>query len=144
MHPRGSRPLQICSHGLCGHASTDALESTELVRTPQGLLELAERYPIIDVRGRGLMVAAEFGEPGGGSKAPAGLAAKITKACGKRNMILLSAGAPCALINEKKCVCLNDPPHPGGTPPLCIPHASCQKRDIRFSNPPASACKCSD
>jgi len=63
------------------------------LRAWQGLLDLAQRFPIIDVRGRGLMVAAEFGEPGGGLKAPYGLAAKITKACGKRNMILLSAGA---------------------------------------------------
>ena len=76
-----------------GLAGAGGAESTDLLRAPQGLLELAERYPIIDVRGRGLMVAAEFGEPGGGLKAPAGLAAKITKACGKRNMILLSAGA---------------------------------------------------
>ena len=59
----------------------------------QGLLELAKRFPIIDVRGRGLMVAAEFGAPDGGLKAPYGVAAKVTKACGRRNMILLSAGA---------------------------------------------------
>ena len=59
----------------------------------QGLLELAKRFPITDVRGRGLMVAAEFGAPDGGLTAPYGIAAKLTKACGKRNMILLSAGA---------------------------------------------------
>lgn len=59
----------------------------------QGLLELAKRFPITDVRGRGLMVAAEFGAPDGGLTAPYGVAAKLTKACGKRNMILLSAGA---------------------------------------------------
>ena len=39
------------------------------------------------------MVAAEFGAPYGGLTAPYGVAAKLTKACGKRNMILLSAGA---------------------------------------------------
>ena len=90
------------------------------------MLELAERYPITDVRGRGLMVAAEFGEPGGGLKAPAGLAAKITKACGKRNMILLSAGArlvhPVRLLT-RKVVCVSMTSSPRRPSPLCSPHA---------------------
>ncbi|KAK9833580.1 hypothetical protein WJX81_008310 [Elliptochloris bilobata] len=82
-------------------ATLDVIEGEGLLQNAEargrqlvaGLLELANRFPIIDVRGRGLMVAAEFGAPDGGLKAPYGLAAKVTKACGKRNMILLSAGA---------------------------------------------------
>ena len=74
----------------------------QLITLPpwQGLLELAKRFPITDVRGRGLMVAAEFGAPDGGLQAPYGIAAKLTKACGKRNMILLSAGANGAYLKE--------------------------------------------
>ena len=56
---------------------------------------MSNRYPIIDVRGRGLMVAIEFGEQRGvdGSyTAKAGCAAAVTKAAQKRNMILLTAG----------------------------------------------------
>jgi 4-aminobutyrate aminotransferase len=59
----------------------------------QGLVELSKRFPITDVRGRGLMVAAEFGAPEGGLVAKAGTAAAVTKAAGRRNMLLLSAGA---------------------------------------------------
>ena len=61
----------------------------------QGLLELSKKYPIIDIRGRGLMVAVEFGEQRGvdGSyTAKAGCAGAVTKAAQKRNMILLTAG----------------------------------------------------
>ena len=61
----------------------------------QGLLEMSKKYPIIDIRGRGLMVAVEFGEHRGvdGSyTAKAGCAAAVTKAAQKRNMILLTAG----------------------------------------------------
>ena len=56
---------------------------------------MSKKYPIIDVRGRGLMVAVEFGEQRGvdGSyTAKAGCAAAVTKAAQKRNMILLTAG----------------------------------------------------
>ncbi len=56
-----------------------------------------ERYPIVDVRGRGLMVAAEFGEAGASSSSPgparAGAAASVTQAAGKHGMLLLTAGA---------------------------------------------------
>ena len=61
----------------------------------QGLLELSKKYPIIDIRGRGLMVAVEFGEQrsvDGSYTAKAGCAAAVTKAAQKRNMILLTAG----------------------------------------------------
>lgn len=58
-------------------------------------MEMSKRYPIIDVRGRGLMVAVEFGEQRGvdGSyTAKPGCAAAVTKAAQRRNMILLTAG----------------------------------------------------
>ena len=61
----------------------------------QGLLELSKKYPIIDIRGRGLMVAVEFGEQrsvDGSYTAKSGCAAAVTKAAQKRNMILLTAG----------------------------------------------------
>lgn len=61
----------------------------------QGLLEMSKKYPIIDIRGRGLMVALEFGEHRGvdGSyTAKAGCATAVMKAAQKRNMILLTAG----------------------------------------------------
>jgi len=57
---------------------------------------MSKRYPIIDVRGRGLMVAVEFGEQRGvdGSyTAKPGCATAVTKAAQRRNMILLTAGA---------------------------------------------------
>jgi 4-aminobutyrate aminotransferase len=59
----------------------------------EGLVALSRKYPISDVRGRGLMVAAEFGAADGGLVAKPGVAAAVTKAAGKRNMLLLSAGA---------------------------------------------------
>ena len=55
-------------------------------------MELQQQFPIIDVRGRGLMVAAEFGGADGGLTAKPGTAAAITKAAVARNMLLLSAG----------------------------------------------------
>ena len=62
----------------------------------QGLVELAKKFPITDIRGRGLMVAVEFGGLDGGLSAKAGTASAITKAAGNRNMLLLSAGKPYA------------------------------------------------
>ena len=53
---------------------------------------MADKYPIIDVRGRGLMCAVEFGGQDGGLSASPGIAAAITKAAGRRNMLLLVAG----------------------------------------------------
>ena len=58
----------------------------------QGLVRLADKYPIIDVRGRGLMCAVEFGGHNGSMTASPGVAAALTKAAGKRNMLLLTAG----------------------------------------------------
>lgn len=58
----------------------------------QGVTELAKKFPIIDVRGRGLMVAVEFGGADGGLIAEPGTASAVTKAAGRRNMLLLSAG----------------------------------------------------
>ena len=55
-------------------------------------MELQQHFPIIDVRGRGLMVAVEFGGSHGSLSAKYGTAAAITKAAGQRNMLLLSAG----------------------------------------------------
>ena len=78
---------------LIGECTIDKMSDELIMPSWQGLLELAKRFPITDVRGRGLMVAAEFGAPDGGLTAPYGVAAKLTKACSKRNMILLSAGA---------------------------------------------------
>ncbi|CAL8464182.1 g3717 [Coccomyxa elongata] len=58
-----------------------------------GLVELAERYPILDVRGRGLICAAELGSRGGAASAEPGIAAAVTKAAGRRNLLLCTAGA---------------------------------------------------
>ena len=60
----------------------------------QGLVKLSERYPILDIRGRGLMVAVEFGGKDGSFQAEAGTATAVTKACASHSMLLLSAGAP--------------------------------------------------
>ena len=62
-------------------------------------MELSERFPIIDVRGRGLMVAAEFGGAEGGLTAAPGTASAVTKGCAGRNMLLLSAGGPSAFAS---------------------------------------------
>jgi 4-aminobutyrate aminotransferase-like enzyme len=77
----------------------------------QGLLELSKKYPIIDIRGRGLMVAVEFGEQrsvDGSYTAKAGCAAAVTKAAQKRNMILLTAGQlslPLLVLSDVFAVC---------------------------------------
>jgi len=55
-------------------------------------VQLADKFPIIDVRGRGLMCAVEFGGHDGSMTASPGVAAALTKAAGKRNMLLLVAG----------------------------------------------------
>lgn len=51
-----------------------------------------QKYPIIDVRGRGLMLAAEFGGVDGGLTARPHTAADITHAAAKRGMLLMGAG----------------------------------------------------
>ena len=58
----------------------------------QGLLDLAKDYPIIDVRARGLMVAAEFGGKDGGMTPKYGVASEVTKAAMRHDMLLLTAG----------------------------------------------------
>ena len=58
----------------------------------QGLLDLAKDYPIIDVRARGLMVAAEFGGRDGGMTPKYGVASEVTKAAMRHDMLLLTAG----------------------------------------------------
>lgn len=85
-------------------ASQTSLHQTPAVRTPchphltlhthpARPARLQEGYPITDVRGRGLMVAAEFGGAGAGMAAKPGVAAAVTQACGRRGMLLLTAGA---------------------------------------------------
>ena len=76
----------------------------------RGLVDIAARNPSIkDVRGRGLMVAAELGAADGSFPAPYGLAGKVTAAAGRRDMLLLSAGAretirflPPLIVGEKE------------------------------------------
>eukprot|EP00879_Flechtneria_rotunda_P020737 GHRR01021826.1.p1 GENE.GHRR01021826.1~~GHRR01021826.1.p1 ORF type:complete len:171 (+),score=74.00 GHRR01021826.1:1821-2333(+) len=66
------------------------------VQLMKGLIKLADKYPIIDVRGRGLMVGVEFGSSsssGNRLHAEKGVAAKVTKAAFKHNLLLMSAGA---------------------------------------------------
>lgn len=59
----------------------------------QGMVRLAESYPIIDVRGRGLMVAIEFGGPGRETEGAAyGTAAKVVAAARDRGLLILTAG----------------------------------------------------
>ena len=58
----------------------------------QGLLDLAKDYPIIDVRARGLMVAAEFGGKDGSMTPKYGVASELTKAAMRHDMLLLTAG----------------------------------------------------
>ena len=56
-----------------------------------------QKYPITDVRGRGLMLAAELGSrQADGSPslaAPAGVASKLTHAAARRGLLLMGAGA---------------------------------------------------
>lgn len=59
----------------------------------QGLVPLLEKYPIVDIRGRGLMSAIEFGGRDGSLNPEYGTAGKVVKACGDRGLLILSAGA---------------------------------------------------
>ena len=52
------------------------------------------------------MVAVEFGSPDGGLTAKPGTASQVTKAAGRRNMLLLSAGMQFHLLQEIVSVCL--------------------------------------
>ncbi|KAF8061932.1 davT [Scenedesmus sp. PABB004] len=81
----------IEGEGMLGNA---AARGVQLMR---GLVALADKYPITDVRGRGLMVGAEFGSGASGAarlKAEKGLAGRITAAAFKRSkLLLMAAGA---------------------------------------------------
>eukprot|EP00898_Chlorokybus_atmophyticus_P007338 jgi/Chlat1/7605/Chrsp64S00557 len=59
----------------------------------QGLVSLAKRFPIIDIRGRGLMVAAEFGGSDGSVTPKSGVATAVSRACYSRGMLIMTAGA---------------------------------------------------
>lgn len=56
---------------------------------------LLQKYPIIDVRGRGLMLAAEFGGADGSLAARPHTAADLTHAAAQRGMLLMGAGEDC-------------------------------------------------
>ena len=61
-------------------------------------MPLLEKYPIVDIRGRGLMSAMEFGGRDGSLDAEPGTAAKLVKAAGERGLLILQAGAHVALL----------------------------------------------
>lgn len=69
------------------------------VQLMKGLVQLSEKYPAVlsEVRGRGLMVAAEFAtgnnDGQGGDERTKGIANKMVKAAAKRNLLILTAGA---------------------------------------------------
>ncbi len=56
-------------------------------------MSLAAKFPVIDVRGRGLMVAMEFGGRDGGLTGEYGTAAAVVSAARDRGLLMLSAGA---------------------------------------------------
>ncbi|WIA18214.1 hypothetical protein OEZ85_009686 [Tetradesmus obliquus] len=105
----------IESEGMLGNASQRG------VQLMQGLVGLADRYPIIDVRGRGLMVGIEFGSSSSSGssssrlKAEKGVAMAVTKAAFKHNLLLMTAGAresirflpPLNVTAEEVDTCLN-------------------------------------
>ncbi|MEO0474281.1 MAG: aminotransferase class III-fold pyridoxal phosphate-dependent enzyme, partial [Bacteroidota bacterium] len=87
----------IASAAAC--ATIDALIEDKLVENaaisgPQlvtGLKRLQKAFPQIgDVRGKGLMVATEFGNDGGGHGAE--ISKRVLTACIKRRLLLLSCG----------------------------------------------------
>jgi len=91
----------IRDEGLLANATARGEQLTE------GLVALAQRYPIVDIRGRGLMVAIELGA--------AGSAAKVCKAAFERDMILITAGArdtirflpPLTISHDEVAQCLS-------------------------------------
>lgn len=93
----GANPL-ACAAGVAtldvirdeGLAANAAARGAQL---SEGLVRLAARYPIIDVRGRGLMCAAEFGGRGGGVDAEAGVASRVATAALGRGLMVMTAGA---------------------------------------------------
>ena len=82
--------LLICSPTAMACHSVAA--TAGYINVLQGLLDLAKEYPIIDVRARGLMVAAEFGGKDGGMTPKYGVASEVTKAAMRHDMLLLTAG----------------------------------------------------
>ncbi|GBF89952.1 4-aminobutyrate transaminase [Raphidocelis subcapitata] len=73
-----------------GMLANVAARSAQLMR---GLTLLAEKWPLSDVRGRGLMVGVEFGGADGGRTAEKGVAGAVQKAAFKRGAMLMPAGA---------------------------------------------------
>lgn len=82
--------LQLCSPTVEARPSVAGI--AVYFDVLQGLLDLAKDYPIIDVRARGLMVAAEFGGKDGGMTPKYGVASELTKAAMRHDMLLLTAG----------------------------------------------------
>lgn len=95
----------------CAAASAvvDVIEDEELLQNAasrgtqlaEGLVALADAYPIIDVRGRGLMMAVEFGSGpefetvrrATEKEVPYGTASQVVAAAGRRGLLLLTAGS---------------------------------------------------
>eukprot|EP00877_Chromochloris_zofingiensis_P004955 jgi/Chrzof1/14460/Cz09g03230.t1 len=82
-------------------ATMQAIESDNMITNAQqrgtqlmtGLVGLTKKYPIIDIRGRGLMVGVEFGGKDGGYQAEKGTSSAIQKAAFKRKVLFMPAGA---------------------------------------------------
>lgn len=83
-----------------GVATLEAIESEGMLQNAldrgqqlqKGLQQLSSKYPITEVRGKGLMVAAEIGGRDGGLVAEKGAAGAITKACLEEGMLVITAG----------------------------------------------------
>ena len=67
-------------------------DNRDVYSQQQGLVPLLEKYPIVDIRGRGLMSALEFGGRDGSLHAEPGTAAKLVKAANERGLLILAAG----------------------------------------------------
>lgn len=86
----GSNPIG-CAAAV---ATIDAIEEEGILENVKqrglqlmhGLVEMSEELPIAEVRGRGLMVAAEL-------KGPVGVASNITKLAAEKGVLLITSGA---------------------------------------------------
>ena len=125
--PRLAEPPHLTVSAPSEHVNR-IWSSALAVDAVQGILRMADKYPIIDVRGRGLMCAVEFGGHDGGLSASPGIAAAITKAAGKRNMLLLVAGVALNALTSAAHVaqaqCLKASPATAQT--AVSPHSACQ------------------